>query len=265
MTWTNGVSLSGPNSWSGTQNFASASVTLPSGIVSPSNLSTGGPSWNTSGTLTVTQVNSTGTGTNTYSGAIQTTGSGYSIAQGGQCGVYMGTSNSCGWVFNAPGNVMWMQIGGNTKAELDVSANFKIYGEGYKPTGGVWATGSDIKLKKNIQPYKLTLADLLTLNPVTFQYNGANAMAPDDGRIITGLIAQDVLETPFKDCVKEFVIPAVEGGEETPHGVTESIPGDEFLSLDSNSIWFAMINAFKELDAKNKELEARLAALEAKP
>ena len=38
MTWANGVTLGGPNSWSGTQNFASSSITLPASSVTNSNL-----------------------------------------------------------------------------------------------------------------------------------------------------------------------------------------------------------------------------------
>jgi len=109
-----------------------------------------------------------------------------------------------------------------------------------KPGGGTWLASSDIRVKKNIQDYTLSADALLTLRPVTYQYNGLYG-TPDNGVVYAGLIAQEVENTPFSSMV----------GTYTYNGTT-------LLNLDSSQLLYALINAVQDLTARVKALEAKV-------
>jgi hypothetical protein len=77
---------------------------------------------------------------------------------------------------------------------LDANGNFKVTAQASKPGGGSWASSSDGRLKKNVQPLEHALDRLLALRGVTFEY------AQHDGEMhppgtFTGFIAQEVAPT----------------------------------------------------------------------
>ena len=109
-----------------------------------------------------------------------------------------------------------------------------------KPGGGSWIASSDVRVKKDVQDYTLSADQLLTLRPVSYQYNGLYG-TPDNGQTYVGLIAQEVQNTPFASMV----------GTYTYNGTT-------LLNLDSSQLVYALINAVQELTARVKALEAKV-------
>ena len=121
-----------------------------------------------------------------------------------------------------------------------------FFGEVQNASGSVQFT-SDIRVKENIQPFTKSLTELEKIETKTFEYKY------NKGKTITGVIAQEL----------EEVIPeAVEKGKFTRPDNNETF--DDFRMVDQSIIFYTMLNSIKELSAKNKELEARIIALENK-
>jgi hypothetical protein len=131
-------------------------------------------------------------------------------------------------------------IGGSTVWYVTSSLFEVTVANAAKPGGGTWLASSDIRVKKNIQDYTLSADALLTLRPVTYQYNGLYG-TPDNGVVYAGLIAQEVENTPFSSMV----------GTYTYNGTT-------LLNLDSSQLLYALINAVQDLTARVKALEAKV-------
>ena len=69
--------------------------------------------------------------------------------------------------------------------------------------------------------------------------------------------------TESEKVIREVVIPeAVEQGKFTRPDNNETF--DDFRMVDQSVIFYTMLNSIKELSAKNKDLEARIIALENK-
>jgi Chaperone of endosialidase len=117
-------------------------------------------------------------------------------------------------------------------------------GEGTKPVGPAWANPSDASIKKAITNYTTGLAAILQLRPVSFQFNG-NGGFPDDGQTHVGLVADEV-EGVFPDAV----------GTMSVKMRPDDIETTEIKSLQFSEIAFAQLNAFKEIDARLRALEA---------
>jgi hypothetical protein len=109
----------------------------------------------------------------------------------------------------------------------------------FKDGGGAWSATSDLRVKKDVAPYPLSTKDLLTLNPVSYKYNGQYGTNDSDTSYV-GLIAQEVQTTPFASMVN-----------------SHDRDGVEILSVDSSQLVFALINAVKELTARVKALETK--------
>lgn len=112
-----------------------------------------------------------------------------------------------------------------------------------RPTGGPWVSPSDERLKENIQDYTKGLSALNSLRPVNYTLKGK--LGEDTKhKICTGLIAQEVLDTPLASMV--------------------GTNPDGFYSLDANEVTWALVNAVKELKAELDTAKAEIAALKAK-
>lgn len=112
-----------------------------------------------------------------------------------------------------------------------------------RPTGGPWVSPSDERLKENIQDYTKGLSALNFLRPVNYTLKGK--LGEDTKhKICTGLIAQEVLDTPLASMV--------------------GTNPDGFYSLDANEVTWALVNAVKELKAELDSAKAEIAALKAK-
>jgi hypothetical protein len=113
---------------------------------------------------------------------------------------------------------------------------------------------SDVRTKQNITPYTRGLADLIRLEPISYQFNGLGGTT-DDGTIRHGLAAQAA--QPF---IPECVSPTRALPSDPTKTDVPSLLLDGQLSLDPAPLTFALINAVKELAARVGTLEARLAA-----
>lgn len=147
--------------------------------------------------------------------------------------------------------------GNNSLVQLDVnsqklfqgtSAKFEI-GPTIQPQAygtTTWTNVSDTRVKKNIQNYSLGINELTQLRPITYQFNGAYG-TPNDNKTIVGLVAQEVQATPFSSMVQDWDYTDPKSGSTT-----------KLYSLNTSELVFALINAVKDLDARVKELEAKV-------
>jgi hypothetical protein len=142
-----------------------------------------------------------------------------------------GTTTSFGYI-----------TGGQTLFSCDAT-NFGVRNNIVYP--GSLINTSDARTKKNVAPYSKSVAELLTLAPVTYQYNG-QFNTTDDGITRVGLIAQDVANSAIPSLVTQL-------------SYTDKTTGQtvEYLGLSSNELIFTLINAVKELSAEIEALKAR--------
>lgn len=133
-----------------------------------------------------------------------------------------------------------LQIGTNN---TDQNITLKPDGNAYKRAGGTaWTAYSDSRLKENVAPYGKGLAEILKVDPVTFDFI-------DGSKGEVSVIAQD-LEPVFPECVTS--IPG-----ELPDGST----ADDVRTFNPTALQFAMINAVKEMATRIEALEAEVQAL----
>lgn len=131
------------------------------------------------------------------------------------------------------------------------TAQFEVNGDAKKPGGGEWSTTSDKRTKKNINQYEAGLADVLKLNPVTFNYNG-KAGITDTEQNHVGLIAQEFAKiAPY----------AVDKFNYTEEGSNKT---EEYMSLDASSVKYMLVNAVKEQQAIIEAQTAKINSLEEK-
>jgi hypothetical protein len=125
-----------------------------------------------------------------------------------------------------------------------------VNGTAAKPGGGSWTVASDKNLKKEVQPYKEGLNEILQINPVWFRYNG-KAGLPTDKRYV-GVIAQE-MQKIAPHTVGEFVVDNGEGQV------------DKYLDYDASTLAYTLVNAIKELHAtytaEIEKLKEEIAAL----
>jgi hypothetical protein len=148
-------------------------------------------------------------------------------------------------IYNAGANLTFA-TSFSTRITVD-STKFEIFmSDAYKPGGGSWLASSDARLKKDVQAYTMGIADLNQLAPVSYEYNGLYG-TKDNGKTYIGLVAQQVLTTPFAGMVGEYVYV-------DPDTKTETI----LYNVDSSQLVYALINAVKELSSKVAALEAKV-------
>jgi hypothetical protein len=147
------------------------------------------------------------------------------------------------WGFYTPND---SYVGGNvgigTTAptyKFHLVGNMYVNGIAYKSTT-VWTVPSDIRLKNVTGDFKYGLDELDQITPFKFTYKPDNAFGFDSKKENIGVSAQDV----------EKVIP-------------EAVSEDKgYRILNTDPIFWTMLNSIKELKAQNEELEARVEALE---
>jgi hypothetical protein len=151
------------------------------------------------------------------------------------------------WGFYASANTevfIWNANTGND-AYFDQSHNMVVYGNGYKPGGGVWADSSDIRTKEDIEDYPAGLDEVVGLRPVSFKHNGKGGTIRD-GRRHVGLIAGEA-----RLYMPEMV--EVAG----PKYNLDDKEWDDVLAIDATPMLYAFVNAFKEVKQRLETLEAR--------
>lgn len=110
-------------------------------------------------------------------------------------------------------------------------------GEAAKPGGGSWAALSDSRVKENINPYTKGLLEILSINPVTYDYNGLGGIKKSTGYV--GVIAQEIKEV-LPETVSTNLVKLNEEDEDKT----------ELLTFNSTALTYALINAVKELKAE---------------
>ncbi|MFO7826877.1 MAG: tail fiber domain-containing protein [Cyclobacterium sp.] len=118
--------------------------------------------------------------------------------------------------------------------------NLHVNGTAGKPGGGTWATASDARLKDIQHEYTRGLSAIKGLNPVYYRYKASNTLDLPTEKTHIGLVAQEV----------QKVIPEAVGEYE-----------QGYLSLSSDPVIFALLNAVKELDEDNDRLKEEIQAM----
>jgi len=119
-----------------------------------------------------------------------------------------------------------------------------------KAGGGSWQAFSDARLKKDVTPLRLGLAQLGKLRPVTFKYNGLGATT-DDGHEYVGVIAQEL----------EKIFPSMVTSRKGKLHSTDAADTDIKI-VDPSAFTYVLINSVKEQQAIIDRLERRIATLE---
>ncbi len=129
--------------------------------------------------------------------------------------------------------------------KLDVSGDLRITGTPYRDGGDVgWSVPSDSRLKDITGTYEHGLREIASIDTIKFRYKKDNPKGVSSDSEYTGVIAQEVQKL-------------------IPEAISEDKDG--FLSLNTTPIFWAMINAIKELfitKADQSEVQARFEKLE---
>jgi hypothetical protein len=106
-------------------------------------------------------------------------------------------------------------------------------------TSGAWGVYSDVRLKKDIEPYKDGLEVVIRLKPVSYKYNGLEGLDPNKTQV--GLIAQDV----------EMIVPEM---------VTqrEGVDLEQVKMMSTQALPYILVNAIQQLNERVEQLEAQL-------
>ncbi|HSI75126.1 MAG TPA: tail fiber domain-containing protein [Lunatimonas sp.] len=126
---------------------------------------------------------------------------------------------------------------------LSVFGNINVTGN-INATGSITPGPSDMRLKQDTKPLEIGLKELIKLKTVTFKYNGKGG-TPEDGKERIGLIAQDIQKV-----IPSMVIKSQKSEDDDV----------EYLSYDTQPLFYIMINAIQELEKRVKKLESQLAA-----
>ena len=148
---------------------------------------------------------------------------------------YVGGANGYRW-----------QVEGNMRLELLENGSLYLNGStALKVGGGSWGFYSDERVKKDISNYTKGLDEILSINPVTYKYNGkANIESEKE---FVGIIAQEIKE----------VLPSTI--EVTPAKLNDEDEFDtDLLTFDASELTFTLINAVKELKAEIEELKKQI-------
>lgn len=164
-----------------------------------------------------------------------------------------------GVLYNNNTDILQFRAGGNTNRMIITSAGDVGIGtaapggqfelsldEGRKPGTTVWTLTSDARLKNVEGDFTLGLNEIKQLKPIRYHYKNVGQRVFESQVLQTefsGFLAQDVQKV-FPNCV--------------------TTDADGYLSLNMHEILIASINALKELDAKNNQLQAENEALKAK-
>ncbi|WP_409480252.1 tail fiber domain-containing protein [Pseudobdellovibrio sp. HCB154] len=125
--------------------------------------------------------------------------------------------------------------------KLDVSGDLRITGTPYRNGGdSAWIVPSDERLKDVSGKYNRGLREIANIETIYFNYKKDNAKQIDSSVTYTGVLAQEVQK-------------------QIPEAVKEDKEG--FLSLNTTPIFWAMVNAIKELYLENAELKQQNKAI----
>ena len=108
-------------------------------------------------------------------------------------------------------------------------------------TGTAWTNTSDERLKDVHGKYEYGLKEIEQIEVVRFNYKEGNALELPHEIDRVGVVAQQV---------KPII----------PDAITTR-PADDYLELNADPVWFAMLTSIQELSAQNKDMRLEIAAL----
>ena len=225
------------------QNATSAGTATSATTAATANALNSSNSYSTTGTMTANGYTATGAGS-IGDQKFTLTYAGYSTGMSPQ-GVQIGASGK-GIIYDGS-YIALGGISGGTVLSLGASAGVLISSTDnvQKPTGGSWLSSSDSRLKDNITSYTKGLDAVKSLRTVTFTLKdnvpGREKLMIDPTKVITGIVAQEALETPLASIISQG--------------------SDGYYMVDPSELTWTLVNAVKELNAKVDAQAAEIAAL----
>jgi len=150
-----------------------------------------------------------------------------------------GSDRNTNWNFNEKINqdfvIHKVGTGQDGTSAFRITANLVVPGQ---VTANVFYLGSDKRLKNIISEYKRGLKEILKIKPVEFVYK-----KDEKKQHHIGVIAQDL---------KKFIPEAVK------------VNSDKYYVVDNDPVFYALLNAVKELNDKNMKIEQENKNLEKK-
>ena len=198
------------------------------GTVLPEDLSTGGPTWDTSGYLTATGFKvGSATGFLKANGTVDTNNYSTGTPPGGSSDGQIQYRSASGGGWSAGAN----------RLELDMSGNL------YTP-GDITAFVSDERLKTNIEPIENAVNKVLKLRGFTYNFNEiGEKLGFDASKKQAGVSAQEV----------QAVL---------PEAVCPAPASDEYLTVKYDKLVPLLIEAIKEQQETITNLQNRIEILE---
>ena len=212
--------------------------------------------------MVTTDTNQTISGVKTFTGGISV--SGRSVGGGDDEGIVVGraSNNYAGVCLGSPSGMrsvfyltsanqpVWRWNNGTTSYDIvhpNIAGTIAIM-DASTQTGSFYATSfyasSDERLKENIKPTELDCGKVID----SLQIKEFNFKSDEEKKVVVGAIAQELKEI----LPEKYRAELVSGSEDTHYSINEG------------KLLFIAIGALKEERAKTKELEERLAKIEAK-
>lgn len=173
-------------------------------------------------------------GQKTFTSGVEATGGVYILSTYHN---YNSSGTSTYW----NGSDIRFDVASSNKFGIGSSRSYFDQADVQKIGGGTFNSYSDRRYKQDITDYNRGLAALAQLNPVNYRYTAEFMHSDQPSQLFVGLIAQDVQQTAFADCV--------------------TVDAQGYCVLDISQLTFALINAVQELNNKVTTLEAEVAAL----
>jgi hypothetical protein len=178
---------------------------------------------------------------------------------------YNSAGTRIGWLGQFPANVGSMVFasdasGSNLTINTDATLGTPT-ATAYKAGGGPWAATSDARIKDVLGDYETGLAEVLGLHPVVYSYKGNDgdpAVAAANKRAGRNIIMGTAMEAgkPFIGLVAqeaEMVMPEM---VKSKRGFIDGEQVEDFRTLDTGPLIYALVNAVKTLSARLEALEA---------
>jgi hypothetical protein len=150
------------------------------------------------------------------------------------------TSKDYQAVLGSPAIVETLLFGNVGINVTNPAATLSVNGNAVNQTG-VWDVYSDERLKKDITAFKVGLAAIRELHPVSFHYNGLEGLSSERAQV--GLIAQEV-----EQVAPQMV--SIRPGEDI----------EDVRVMSPQALQYMLINAVQELETRLADIERRLGA-----
>lgn len=177
--------------------------------------------------LTVLQNGNTGIGVINPEFPLDVNGRVSLRHNGNTAGIWYSNSSNTETVFSGmKTNSQWGVYGNTWQFYFDISNS-----EAYKNSGSTaWIIASDARLKENIHPYTDGLREIMTIDPVWFNYKKNSGFST--AKPYVGVLAQDLQKTaPYM--IGSF-----------------NKDGQDLLNVDNSAMTYMLINAVKEQQAE---------------